>query len=185
MFSINALRRIIELLRSRGVDGVIIGSTSLELATGSRVFEGDVDLLVTSTSVLANYSVLEELAREHGCILGATWLGTPSITCFVENEEVPVDLYENIYDFYIPEELVKDSVIYNVSGVKIRAVRPEDYIVLKAVAGREEDLEALRRVGDLIKSRKLKVDKRFIESRTRLFVETQAILRRIGDYIYL
>ena len=183
MFSANALGGMIELLRASGIEGVIIGSTSLELAMGSRVFEGDIDLLVTSTSVLANYSVLEEFVRERGCILGATWLGTPSVTCFVESEEVLVDLYENVHDFYVPEEMIRDSVTYNVSGVEVRAIRPEDYIVLKAVAGREEDLETLRRIRDLVRGRKIRVDRRLIESRARLFAEAQAVLRRIGEYV--
>lgn len=183
MFSGGALSGMIDLLRTSGIEGIIIGSTSLELALGRESFEGDIDLLVTSTSILANYSILEELARSYGCLLGSTWLGTPSITCFINGEEVTVDLYENLHDFYIPDEIVEDAAVYEVSGTRIRAVRPEDYIVLKAAAGRSEDLEALRRVGEVLRSRRIKVDRKLIESRTRLFSDARIILRRLGEYL--
>lgn len=183
MFSSRALGKMIDLLRARGVDGVIIGSTSVELALRRESFEGDVDLLVTSTSILANYGVLEELARGYGCTLGATWLGTPSITCFIEDEEVTVDLYENLHDFYIPDEIVENSVVYNVLGTKVKAIRPEGYIVLKAVAGRSEDLEVLRRIGEIIRRRELRVDRGLIESTAELFGEARIILRRLSEYL--
>ncbi len=184
MFSSRALSRMIGLLRAEGIDGVVIGSTSVELALGRESFEGDVDLFVTSTSVLVNYSVLEELARSRGCILGSTWLGTPSITCFVDGYEVTVDLYENLYDFYIPDEIIEGAVEYDVLGTSVRAVRPEDYVVLKAVAGRTEDLEALRSIGGLARSRRLKLDRELVESRARLFSDAQVILRRLSEYLW-
>lgn len=181
MFSSKALSIMISLLRAKGVDGVMIGSTSVELALGRESFEGDIDLLVTSMSILANYEILEELARSHGCILGSTWLGTPSITCFIEGEEVTVDLYENLHDFYIPEEIIESAVTHSIYGVKVRAIKPEDYMVLKAVAGRSEDLEALRRIGEMIRNRKLKIDRKLIESRAELFGEVRIILRRLSE----
>ncbi|MCS7098981.1 MAG: nucleotidyltransferase [Sulfolobales archaeon] len=183
MFSSRVLSRVIDLLRSTGVDGVVIGSTSVELFTGRDTFEGDIDLLVTSTSVLANYGILEQLARERGCVLGATWLGTPSVTCYIEGEEVTVDLFENLYDFYIPSEIVEDSITYDVLGIKVRAIRVEDYVVLKAAAGRDEDLETLRKIGELVRSRKLRLDRKLIESRAELFSEPHVILRRLSEVL--
>jgi predicted nucleotidyltransferase len=180
MFSGKALGRIIELLRSEGVDGVIIGSTAIDMALKKDSFDGDIDMFLTSLSLLANYGVLEEFARKYGCVLGSTWLGTPNITCFVEGEEVVVDFYENMLDFYVPEEIIEDSLTYEISGTGVKAVRPEDYIVLKAVAGRDEDLEAIRRVKEYIESKKLKIDKKLIESRAKLFGEPQTIIRRLS-----
>ncbi|MEM4774904.1 MAG: nucleotidyltransferase [Sulfolobales archaeon] len=179
-----ALSKMIDMLRAKGVDGVIIGSTSIELALKRDRFEGDIDLLVTSRSVLANYGVLEEVARSYGCTLGSTWLGTPSITCFINDEEVTADLYENMHDFYIPDEIVEDAIEYQVHGTRVKAVRPEDYVVLKAAAGRGEDLEALRKIGEAIRKRELKIDKRLVELRAELFSEKKSILRRLSEYLW-
>jgi len=184
VFSNRALSKMISVLRTKGVDGVIIGSTSIELALRRDSFEGDIDLLVTSASVLVNYGVLEELARSHGCTLGSTWLGTPSITCFIDGEEVTADLYENLHDFYIPDEIVENAVEYQVLGIKVRAIKPEDYVVLKAVAGRNEDLEALRKIGEAIRRRELKIDRRLVELRVELFSERRSILRRLSEYLW-
>lgn len=181
MFSGRVLGKVIELLRHEGVDGVIIGSTAVDLALRKDSFEGDIDMFVTSLSLLANYGILEEFARKYGCVLGSTWLGTPSITCFIEGEEVTVDFYENMFDFYVPEEIIDDSLTYDVSGVEVRAIRPEDYMVLKAVAGRDEDLEALRKVREYIENKKLKIDRKLIESRIKLFGEPQTIARRLSQ----
>lgn len=181
MFSGRVLGKVIELLRHEGVDGVIIGSTAVDLALRRDSFEGDIDMFVTSLSLLANYGILEEFARKYGCVLGSTWLGTPSITCFIEGEEVTVDFYENMFDFYVPEEIIDDSLTYEVSGVEVRAIRPEDYMVLKAVAGRDEDLEALRKVREYIENKKLKIDRKLIESRIKLFGEPQTIARRLSQ----
>lgn len=184
VFSSRALSKMIDVLRAKGVDGVIIGSTSIELALKRDSFEGDVDLLVTSESVLVNYGVLEEVARSYGCTLGSTWLGTPSITCFIDNEEVTADLYENMHDFYIPNEMVEDAIEYQVHGTRVKAIKPEDYIVLKAFAGRSEDLEALRKIGEIIRRRELKIDRRLVELRAELFNERRSILRRLSEYLW-
>ncbi len=181
MFSGRVLGKVIELLRHEGVDGVIIGSTAVDLALRKDSFEGDIDMFVTSLSLLANYGILEEFARKYGCVLGSTWLGTPNITCFIEGEEVTIDFYENMFDFYVPEEIIDDSLTYEVSGVEVRAIRPEDYMVLKAVAGRDEDLEALRKVREYIENKKLKIDRKLIESRIKLFGEPQTIARRLSQ----
>ena len=184
MFSSAALSRMIGLLRAEGIDGVVIGSTAVELALGRERFEGDVDLFVTSTSVLADYGTLEEIARSRGCVLGSTWLGTPNITCFVEGEEVSVDLYENLHDFYIPIEVIEDAVEYEVFGTRVRAVRPEDYVVLKAVSGRAEDLEVLRSIGELVRGRRLRLERGLLESRARLFSDAQVVLRRLSECLW-
>jgi len=181
VFSGRVLGKVIELLRHEGVDGVIIGSTAVDLALRKDSFEGDIDMFVTSLSLLANYGILEEFARKYGCVLGSTWLGTPNITCFIEGEEVTIDFYENMFDFYVPEEIIDDSLTYEVSGVEVRAIRPEDYMVLKAVAGRDEDLEALRKVREYIENKKLKIDRKLIESRIKLFGEPQTIARRLSQ----
>lgn len=181
--SARVLAKILDLLGREGISGVLVGSTALQLAAGMQRFDGDVDLFVTSTSVLANLGIVEEFVRRYGCLLGSTWVGTPSITCYIDGEEVIVDLYENMHDFYIPTEILEDSVEYEVQGVKVRAVRPEDYMVLKAVSSAIEDPDIVRSLREFLRSKKIKLSRKLIESRLQLFEDPQAIMRRLGDFI--
>jgi predicted nucleotidyltransferase len=181
--SARALAKILDLLGREGISGVLVGSTALQLAAGMQGFEGDVDLFVTSTSVLANLGIVEEFVRRYGCLLGSTWVGTPSITCYVDGEEVVVDLYENMHDFYIPNEMLEDSVEYEVQGVRVRAVRPEDYLVLKAVSSAMEDPDVVESLRGFLRSKRIKLNRRLIESRLQLFEDPQAIMRRLGELI--
>jgi predicted nucleotidyltransferase len=181
--SARALAKILDLLGREGISGVLVGSTALQLAAGMQGFEGDVDLFVTSTSVLANLGIVEEFVRRYGCLLGSTWVGTPSITCYVDGEEVVVDLYENMHDFYIPNEILEDSVEYEVQGIRVRAVRPEDYLVLKAVSSAMEDPDVVESLRGFLRSKRIKLNRRLIESRLQLFEDPQAIMRRLGELI--
>jgi len=181
--SAKALAKVLDLLGREGLSGVLIGSTSLQLAAGMQRFDGDVDLFVTSTSVLANLGIVEEFVRRHGCLLGSTWVGTPSITCYVDGEEVMVDLYENMHDFYVPAEILEDSVEYEVQGVRVRTIRPEDYLVLKAVSSAMEDPDLVESLKEFLRSRRLKLNKRLIESRLQLFEDPQVIMRRLSELV--
>lgn len=183
MPSAKALAKVLDLLAREGLSGVLIGGTSLQLAAGMQRFEGDLDLFVTSTSVLANLSIVEEFVRRHGCLLGSTWVGTPSITCYVDGEEIVVDFYENMHDFYIPSEILEDSAEYEIQGVKVRAIRPEDYLVLKAVSSALEDPDLVESLREFLRSKRLKLNRRLIESRLQLFEDPQVIIRRLSELI--
>ncbi len=183
MPSAKVLAKVLDLLGKEGLSGVLIGSTSLQLAVGMQRFDGDLDLFVTSTSVLANLGTVEEFVRRYGCLLGSTWVGTPSITCYIDGEEVVVDLYENMHDFYVPTEVLEDSIEYEVQGVKVRAVRPEDYLVLKAVSSAMEDPDFVESLRGFLRSKKLKLSRKLVESRVQLFEDPQAIMRRLSELI--
>jgi predicted nucleotidyltransferase len=139
-------------LQDRGVDAVIIGDTSVMLALGESVFNGDLDLFVLSHSPLADKSFFEGLARELNWGLSSTEIGTPSLIVPLESETLVVELYENYMDIDIPAEIFEDTIDYRVDGVRVRSIRPEYYLVLKARQGVDLDklveyIRVLKRTG--------------------------------------
>jgi len=141
-FSKRALARVLEKLSRRGVEFVIIGSTAVEIALGRDVFEGDLDLFVIEPSPIAHEDFYRGIAVEEGWEVGFTELGTIKFVASVEDEAVEVELYENLMDFNIPEEVISNTKQVSLNSVKARAVYPEQYFVLKARQG--VDLEKVK-----------------------------------------
>ncbi len=137
---------------------------------GNKTFEGDIDLFVTSTSPLLEANKINEIAREKGWSIGVTTLGTPSITMTVNDEEVVVELFENIMDFYIPQELIElCKQEYEISGEKISCISKECWMVLKARRGSNQDLAKLSMVIELAKKNDIKIDKNKLRNAIELF----------------
>ncbi|MGC9122183.1 MAG: nucleotidyltransferase [Thermogladius sp.] len=141
-FSRKALAKVAEKISRRGVEFVVIGSTAVELALNKDVFEGDLDLFVIEPSPVANEDFYRSLAAEEGWEVGLTELGTLKLVANVDGETVEVELYENIMDFNIPDEVVANTRQASIDGVKVRVLHPEQYFVLKARHG--VDLDKLR-----------------------------------------
>lgn len=153
----------------------------VEHAIGSRDLGDDIDLFAESPSVLFEENYYRRVAEENGWILGYTWLGTPRIIARIGDEEVPVEFYDNIHDFYIPPIFVERSVKVNVEGVRVRMIQPEDHIVLKASSGRSIDIERLKEIGRLIKKGRLTVDKAKLLEATSEFEDREVIIRRLKE----
>ncbi len=183
VFSRECLAEAIRSLREKGIDGVIIGSTTYMLKAGFKEFEDDVDLFTTSISPSFDDELVFQVANELGCFTGQTEWGTPQLRCPIESCDLIIELYENMFDFYVPEEMISNAETYVIKGVKVKALRVEDYLTLKAKAGRQEDLEDLQFLADLIKAGKLKINKNLILSRLKLFeeYEEKLILRRLRE----
>ena len=182
-YSRKSLAKVIAQLRERNIDGVIVGSTAYMLRLGFRELEDDVDLFTTSIMPSFDEDIVLNAAEELGCLLGQNEWGGPQLRCPINGEEVTVELHENIYDFYIPKEMLDDSETLVISGVNLKVIRVEDYLILKAKAGRDQDLEDLRYLSDLIKNKKLKIRKELLRQRLSLFDEYEAklIVRRLKD----
>ncbi len=180
-FNRSVLASIIKSLRDRGIDGVIVGSTCYMLYLGLKEFEDDIDLFTTTVSPTFDEDLIRECSEDLGCFLGQTEWGTPQLRCSVSGVEVIVELYENMYDFYIPTEMLEDAVKYNVEGIEVKALRIEDYILIKAKSGREKDVADIHYLGDLIKSNKVRIDKGVMRKRLNLFedFEVRLIKRRL------
>ncbi len=176
-----ALARVLKGLREHGVDGVIIGSTVYALRLGFKEFEDDVDLFTTTVSPSFDEDVVAEAADALNCMVCQHGWGGPQLRCPVGCEEVTVELHENIYDFYVPEEMLNDAETVKVCGTPLRLLRIEDYLVLKAKAGREKDLEDLRYLSDIIRKGKLRINTKLIISRLALFDEcdSRLIIKRL------
>ncbi|OYT44254.1 MAG: nucleotidyltransferase [Desulfurococcales archaeon ex4484_42] len=172
----NVLAEIIKALRSKGIDGVIIGSTSYMLALGFKEFEDDLDIFVTSLSPTFDEDVIRSRAEELGCFVGQTEWGTPQLHCRIKGKDIIVELYENMYDFYIPEDMLNEAITYRVNDVKVKALKIEDYIIIKVKTGRERDIEDVRYLSDLIRSGKLKIDMNIMRKRLRLFEDYEVRL---------
>ncbi|MEB3806288.1 MAG: nucleotidyltransferase [Desulfurococcales archaeon] len=179
MVSRQSFARALRLLLDHGFQFTVIGGSVVEVALGSRDLGPDIDLFAEEPNVFLEeeyYGVAEEL----GWGVGQTWLGTPALIARLE-EEFPVEFYDNLFDFNVPEEILQRSVRVNIAGVRVKMVLVEDHIVLKANAGRSSDIERLKELARLAKKGKLKVDKNKLLEAASLFPDEKVILRRLRD----
>ncbi|MEM1732528.1 MAG: nucleotidyltransferase [Desulfurococcaceae archaeon] len=150
------LARIYRELVEEGVDGVLIGDTVVQLVLGFPELEGDIDLFVKSPSPLVEFDFYSELASRKNWEISTSELGIPRLIIPLEEQYVTVELYENFMDIEIPDEIVNKPDEIIVEGVRIKAIRPEHYIVLKARQGVDLDklahyINGLRKKGLNIK----------------------------------
>ncbi len=154
-YTIDDVREILRALVDEGLDGIIIGDTVLALALGRKNLEGDIDVFAVGFSPLFEEEKIRSIAEEHGWDVGTTDLGTPSIIARVKGKTIVVELYENILDFYVPEDVIEESVDV---GLPMKAVSLEAYVLLKSRAGREEDDRDLAEIAELASKGKIKLD---------------------------
>lgn len=166
-------------LEDLGLRFAIIGSTSIQYAMGQRVFEDDLDLYVYEGSLASVEGDLRSAADNMGWDVGATELGTPSLIIRRSGEEIAVDLYEALHDFYVPAEIIETSRDISLEDVKLRILTPEQHIVLKARAGSEESIEDLSRYVDLAESGDLKINIQEIKRLAQLFDDARTIIYRL------
>ncbi len=181
MVSKEGFAKTIRLLLDGGFRFTLIGGTIIEAALGRKELGEDIDLFAEDPSVVVGEEEYYSFAEEHGWVVGQTWLGTPRIIVRVEQEEVPVEFYDNIYDFYVPEEMVKNAKRMKLGNVSVKAISVEEHIVLKANAGKGSDIERLKEIARLVKKGKLRIDKKRILDAASLFDDEKVILRRLRD----
>ncbi|MEM1686954.1 MAG: nucleotidyltransferase [Zestosphaera sp.] len=182
-YSVGCLAEVLKRLDAGGIKGVIIGSTVYALRLELRELEDDVDLFTTTLSPVFDEDIVLKVAEKIGCQVGSTEWGTPSLECALSSEcVVLVELYENIHDFYVSPEMLEEAETLKLGEVEVRVLKIEDYIILKARAGREQDMETLSYISDLIKSKALKVDFKILSERLNLFDEDEQklIMRRLN-----
>ena len=170
-YTLLELAEVIEVLREKGIDGVIIGSTVLAVTIGAKELEDDVDLFVTSFSPTIEEQKIRDVAKELGWDLGRTGIDTLSIIARKGDKEIIIELYENIYDFYVPSHVINNARRVRISGRRLKLIRIEDYILLKARRGSEFDLEDLRVIRSMISSRELRIDEGYLKKSLLNFPE--------------
>jgi predicted nucleotidyltransferase len=178
-FRLEDLVSVFRWLSSLGLGFVVIGDTCVYYSIGRRVFEGDVDLFVFEGSLLAVEGDIVSHADESGWDVGSTWLGTLSLVVRVGSEEVPLDLYEAVHDFYVPWEFIEGSRVIDVSGFHLKMLSPEQHIVLKARSGSEDVEEKLHGYVDLYESGSLRISLQELRRLSSLFEDQRAIISRL------
>lgn len=149
---------------------MIIGSTCLSITLGNTEIEEDIDLFTTSISPVLDEEKIRQIAYQREWSTGTTDLGTPSITLNVDGIDITVELYENILDFYIPQESIdicKRSL--DVNGLRIDYIALECWIIFKARRGSDKDISSLSLIKQLIDEGVLNIDRTIIEKVTNLY----------------
>jgi len=166
------LRQIQEL-----TDFVVIGDTVVELSLNRKSTDSDVDLFPLGFSVIDEYDRLTQFVERQGWDLGSTPIDTPRLVIPLNDEQLQVDLYENIQDFFVPTKILEEAETRKIGKWEFKVVKLEDYILLKANAFREEDEEELKRIVQLVGERKLKIDLDTLNRNAELFEENSKSVR--------
>ena len=172
-YSLRDLGWLLRRLEEEGVRGVVIGSTVVDLALGRKSFEDDVDIFALEPSPLIEEDTYRGIAERNGWEMSYTALGTPKLVARVPSgEEVVVEVYENVFDFYIPQGMLEDTVSEKLpGGAEARLLRPEYYAVLKAKAARAPDIEDLRILREYVEEGKLRLDEERIRKGLEMLPE--------------
>lgn len=170
-YTITHIARALAQLRNVNIDGIVIGSTCIDITLG-RPSEGDIDLFTATISPLLDEDNIRRIAHQKGWSTGTTDLGTPSITLNINDTDITIELYENIMDFYIPIEaleLCRRGI--TVEDININYIAPECWIVFKARRGSNKDIAELLIVKQMIDEGILTIDKSIIKRVLELYEE--------------
>ncbi len=179
----SVLAEVVGEFRKRGIDSVLIGSFSIPVLYNVLWDGDDIDLFITNKSPMFDLELFEEIALEKGWTVGTNPYGLPYFEVDVKEEVVRVELFENVFDIYIPEKLIENTARVNIDGNELKVIKAEQLIVLKARAASEEDIEFLKRMkNELIDKGKLKINFSEIEKALEAFPEDErnSIRRRIA-----
>lgn len=171
-YTLKHLSKALKMLVEEGIKGIIIGSTSLDLALNKKTFEGDVDLFTTTISPILDSERIYSISARRGWENGVTEIGTPSIIINFNGAEISVELFENVMDFYIPSEaleLCKQRLSYE--GTEIEYVAVECWVVFKARRGASQDLAAISLVKELVEKGELELNLELMKKVVELYEE--------------
>ncbi len=143
---LDALRAVLRLLQRMDHQGVIIGGVAATLLGRPRL-TADIDAVILLS--LDRLPRLIEVAAEEGLmprIPDAVEFARRHRVLLLQHPEsgIPVDISLGILPFEV--EMVERRVLLNVAGLTIPVPRPEDLIILKAVAHRPVDLADIRAI---------------------------------------
>ncbi|MBP1356919.1 MAG: nucleotidyltransferase, partial [Sulfolobus sp.] len=176
MISFEKIGEVLSKIRAL-MDFVIIGDTIVDLELNKKATESDVDLFSTSMSVFFEEDKIREFTYNNGWDFGKTPFDTPRLIVPVDDNQLQVDLYENIQDFYVPQDIINNAEPRRIGHEKFRVIKLEDYILLKANAFREEDEDELRTIAYLVGEGKLKINKEYLSSHINLFEENSGSIK--------
>ncbi|BBD72466.1 nucleotidyltransferase [Sulfodiicoccus acidiphilus] len=157
------------------VEFVVIGDTVVDVALGRKGTESDVDLFVNG--LLLDEGPIIVLSEENGWELGRTPIDTPRLIVDVEEQQLQVDFYDNLQDFFVPPKVLESAEVVRLGKREFKGVRIEDYFLLKLNAFREEDEEELKSLLIYVADGKIKLDRGYLSSHVELFEENSKSIR--------
>ncbi len=180
-YTVKDMVKVLRELIDEGVEFIIIGDTVIQLEVGKKTLDGDVDLFVISPSPFVEEDFYRALAEKRKWYFSFTDLGTPRIVAHVNGKDIEIELYENIHDFYIPEDIINSARKIKLQGITIRVLHVEDYVLLKARAGSPEDIEKLSKVLKDLEKYRIGLNLRILRQHIRFFPkeDQQVIMNRI------
>lgn len=158
-------------------DFVIIGDTVLDIAIGRKNIESDIDIFLTSISVFTDEDAIDNFSETHGWDLGKTPIDTPRFLVPIDDDQLQIDLYENIQDFFVPPIVIESSVEKKIGNFNVKMILLEDYLLLKANAFREEDERELKEIVKMIGERKILINKDILLEHVEHFEENSKSIR--------
>jgi len=167
MIRFDKVGEILAKLKER-LDFVIIGDTVVDLSLGRKGTESDVDLFVNDGLLIEEENLIS-LCNDNGWEMGRTPIDTPRIIANIGEQQLQIDLYENLQDFFVPRVVLDSAVPMKFGNVELPVVRLEDYVLLKLNAFREEDEEELKVLINYVGQGRLKLDRTYLASHMELF----------------
>ncbi|BBG24561.1 nucleotidyltransferase [Sulfuracidifex tepidarius] len=163
-------------------DFVIIGDTVLDVTLGRKNVESDIDVFLTSISVFTDEDVIDDFSQRHGWDLGKTPIDTPRFLVPIADDQLQIDLYENIQDFFVPPIVIESSTEKKIGDFSAKIILLEDYILLKANAFREEDERELKEIVKMVGERKIVINKEILLEHVEHFEEnSKSIKERLNS----
>ncbi|NPA98696.1 MAG: nucleotidyltransferase [Crenarchaeota archaeon] len=169
-YGLDDLALVLGKLVDHGVDYVVIGDTVVQLALKTKTFAGDVDIYALQPSPLIEQEFYGEIAEKEGWGYSTTDIGTPRFIASAGDKEIIVEIYENFMDFNIPLEILESAGSIKLKGYKIKLIKPEEYLVLKARQGVD-----LQKLSNYLKKLK-KIDVKLVEKTIKLFPKDEQTL---------
>ncbi len=161
-YTLSSLVKVLKEIANLGYDYVIIGDTVVYLELRSKKFSGDLDLFITNTSPFMEEESIRSVAEERKWGFGFTDIGTPRLVINTDEGDIVVEFYENIYDFYIPPEILSEAHKKKIKDIDVKLIHVEDYLLLKARAGAPEDYEKLVDIIGLLDKKGYKINQRIL-----------------------
>jgi len=184
-YTLQSLVKVLKEIADLGYDYVIIGDTVVYLELKSKRFDGDVDLFITNTSPFMEEESIRSIAEERRWGFGFTDIGTPRLIINTSEGDIVVELYENIYDFYIPPEILSEAHKKKLRNIEIKMIHVEDYLLLKARAGAPEDYGKIVEIIELLNKKGYRINQRILWQHLGYFPQDErsmiiARLRELG-----
>lgn len=180
---VKALVKVSKVLQENNVDFVLIGSMILPVVYKVPWNVHDIDLFILNKSTLLDSEFFENLANENDWDFGTTMHGLIYYEVVIDGNVVRVDLMENILDIYIPKEMLSKAISVEINGIKVKSIKLEELIVLKAREATEESDEFLSKVAEMLADPEvnLKINKDRLKEIINYFPEEEreSIARRI------